>query len=142
MRWPAMGRCYAPSLSILRPFTPAAREQLLGRRMVVIEAAERQASIAHQGRQQSRQRWLLGILLASLVLAMLAASGMGAVKVPLRLLVESAIGFRPLSADQRVILLAIRLPRILAAAMVGSALSVSGLLFQRLSRHTLSARLD
>jgi ABC-type Fe3+-siderophore transport system permease subunit len=72
---------------------------------VAREIAAAQASIAHQGREQSRQRWLLGILLVSLVLAMLVASGMGAVHVPLRTMVESAIGFRPLSADQRVILL-------------------------------------
>ena len=105
---------------------------------MVIEAAERQASIAHQDRQESRQQWLLGILLALLALAMLAAAGMGAVSVPLRLLMESAAGFKPLSADQRVILMAIRLPRILAAAMVGSALSVSGLLFQGLFRNPLA----
>jgi iron complex transport system permease protein len=69
---------------------------------------------------------------------MLVASGMGAVNVPLRAIVESVVGFRPLSDDQRIILLSIRLPRILAAAVVGSALSVSGLLFQGLFRNPLA----
>jgi len=105
---------------------------------VAREIAAAQASIAHRGREQSRQRWLLGILFVSLVLAMVVAARLGAVHVPPRAMVESAIGFRPLSADQRVILLAIRLPRIIAAAMVGGALSVSGLLFQGLFRNPLA----
>jgi iron complex transport system permease protein len=63
---------------------------------------------------------------------------MGAVTVPLRLLAESTIGVRHLSGDQRTILLAIRLPRILAAALVGSGLSVSGLLFQGIFRNPLA----
>jgi iron complex transport system permease protein len=43
-----------------------------------------------------------------------------------------------LTADQRVILFSIRLPRIAAAAIVGCALSVSGLLFQGLFRNPLA----
>jgi iron complex transport system permease protein len=81
---------------------------------------------------------LLTILVVLLVLAMLVAAGMGAVTVPLRLLAESTIGVRHLSGDQRTILLAIRLPRILAAALVGSGLSVSGLLFQGIFRNPLA----
>jgi iron complex transport system permease protein len=69
---------------------------------------------------------------------MVVASGMGAVKVPVRRLVESAFGIRPLSDDQRMILLVIRIPRIIAAALVGSGLSVSGLLFQGLFRNPLA----
>jgi iron complex transport system permease protein len=92
----------------------------------------------HEEGHADRQRWLLGILFITLVLAMLAAAGMGAVHVPLRELAKSVIGNRPLSDDQRTILLAIRLPRIIAAAIVGSALSVSGLLFQGLFRNPLA----
>ena len=43
-----------------------------------------------------------------------------------------------LTDDQRVILFTIRLPRIVAAVLVGSALSVSGLLFQGLFRNPLA----
>jgi iron complex transport system permease protein len=73
-----------------------------------------------------------------LVLAMLIGAGVGAVRVPVRTLVESIVGIQPLSDDQRIILWSIRLPRIIAAAMVGSALSVSGLLFQGLFRNPLA----
>jgi iron complex transport system permease protein len=69
---------------------------------------------------------------------MVVASGMGAVHVPVSQLVESALGIRPLSDDQRMILLVIRIPRIIAAALVGSGLSVSGLLFQGLFRNPLA----
>jgi iron complex transport system permease protein len=69
---------------------------------------------------------------------MVVASGMGAVHVPVSQLVESAVGIRPLSDDQRMILLVIRIPRIIAAALVGSGLSVSGLLFQGLFRNPLA----
>jgi iron complex transport system permease protein len=45
---------------------------------------------------------------------------------------------RHLSDDERVILMEIRLPRIIAAAMVGAALSAAGLLFQGLFRNPLA----
>jgi iron complex transport system permease protein len=105
---------------------------------VVLEVAEERTGIAHRGKQERRQRWLLAVLFVSLGLAMLAALGMGAVRVPLRALVESAFGIRPLSEEQHVILFAIRLPRIIAAVLVGSGLSVSGLLFQGLFRNPLA----
>ena len=63
------------------------------------------------------------VLIAALVLAMLAASGMGAVHVPVWLLAKSLLlaifSSGPLTEDQRIILLAIRLPRIAAAVLVG-----------------------
>ena len=105
---------------------------------MVGEVTKADASITHGRRQDRRQHWLLTILVVLLVLAMLVAAGMGAVTVPLRLLAESTIGVRHLSGDQRTILLAIRLPRILAAALVGSGLSVSGLLFQGIFRNPLA----
>jgi iron complex transport system permease protein len=105
---------------------------------VASEVASRQASIVHHARQERRQLWLLVGLLIALFFAMLVAAGMGAVEVPLRTLMEGALGLRALSADQWIILVSIRLPRILAAAMVGSALSVSGLLFQGLFRNPLA----
>jgi iron complex transport system permease protein len=95
-------------------------------------------SIAQSGAQDRRQRWLLTILVALLALAMLLALGMGAVPVPLRLLAQCIVGTQHLTDDQYTILLAIRLPRILAAAIVGSGLAVSGLLFQGLFRNPLA----
>jgi iron complex transport system permease protein len=102
------------------------------------QAVKDQAGNAHGWQHDRRRLWLLGMLLAALALAMLVALGMGAVRVPLRDLVESAIGVRPLSEDQRVILFAIRLPRIIAAVLIGSGLSVSGLMFQGLFRNPLA----
>jgi iron complex transport system permease protein len=58
--------------------------------------------------------------------------------VPVQKLALSFVGRDSLTADQRVIILTIRLPRVLAAALVGSALSVSGLLFQGLFRNPLA----
>jgi iron complex transport system permease protein len=53
-------------------------------------------------------------------------------------LASTLLGRDALTAEQRVIIFSIRLPRILAAALVGSALSVAGLLFQGLFRNPLA----
>jgi iron complex transport system permease protein len=97
-----------------------------------------QAETKRRETQNSRQRWLPGGLFLLLVVAMAIAAGLGAVHLPVRALLLGLIGGRPLPEDQRFILLAIRLPRILAASMVGCALSVSGLLFQGLFRNPLA----
>jgi iron complex transport system permease protein len=89
-------------------------------------------------RTQHRHPWLLAILSVSVVIAILVAAGMGAVHVPIWLLAREMIGSRSLSTDQRIILFAIRLPRIVASLLVGGALSVSGLLFQGLFRNPLA----
>jgi iron complex transport system permease protein len=77
---------------------------------------------------------LLGILLA----AILCSVAIGAVRVPIQTVLGSVLNHHPLSRDQQVILFQIRLPRILAAALVGAALSVAGLLFQGLFRNPLA----
>jgi len=105
---------------------------------VVSEVTRAQTSVAHRKATDRRQHLLLACLIALLLLAMMVAAGMGAVPVPLGLLAKSAVGLSQLSDDQRTILVAIRLPRILAAALVGSGLSVSGLLFQGLFRNPLA----
>lgn len=108
-----------------------------------VEVNETRAVASGEWERVHRQEWLLSMLFVSLVLAMLAAAGMGAVHVPLWQLARSLIGGGSLSAgpltdDQRIILLTVRLPRIVAAVFVGSALSVSGLLFQGLFRNPLA----
>lgn len=81
----------------------------------------------------------LGFLLLLLLLfgTMLVSASVGAVPLPLHTLLRALTG-APLDETGRTILFAIRLPRILAAAMAGSALSVSGLLFQGLFRNPLA----
>jgi iron complex transport system permease protein len=95
------------------------------------------ASAAERWRP-SRYQILVGILIAALFAAIVVSLGVGAVVVPARTLALTLLGRNCLTPDQRIIIISIRLPRILAAALVGSALSVSGLLFQGLFRNPLA----
>ncbi|HEX4066964.1 MAG TPA: iron ABC transporter permease [Acidobacteriaceae bacterium] len=80
----------------------------------------------------------MALLLAFLLLVIVIATSVGAVAIPAGVLLRSLAGRGHLTEAERTILFTIRLPRILAAAMVGSALSVSGLLFQGLFRNPLA----
>ena len=86
----------------------------------------------------ARYRLLLGGLALALLLGILIAACVGVVPIPMRALAQSLLGGQALSPDQHLILFTIRLPRILAAAMAGATLSVSGLLFQGLFRNPLA----
>jgi iron complex transport system permease protein len=77
-------------------------------------------------------------LLLVLLLTMVLGITCGAVHVPLSSIAAWLTHTHPLSEDERVILMEIRLPRIIAAAMVGAALSAAGLLFQGLFRNPLA----
>ena len=83
-----------------------------------------------------------GTVLSILVLALLCTAILGitcgAVHIPLSSIVGALFQSHHLSLDDRIILFDIRLPRILAAAMVGAALSAAVLLFQRLFRNPLA----
>lgn len=83
-----------------------------------------------------------GTVLAVLVLALLCTIVLGitcgAVRIPLHSIVGAMFESHPLSLADRIILFDIRLPRILAAAIVGAALSAAGLLFQGLFRNPLA----
>jgi iron complex transport system permease protein len=81
---------------------------------------------------------VIAVLAAVLVIAIVVAITCGAVWIPLESIVAFLLHSRPLAQDQRTILLDVRLPRIVAAAMVGAALSVAGLLFQGLFRNPLA----
>ena len=100
-----------------------------------------QASIAPDLNAEPRLRrdgvWV-GALTVALLLAIVVSLGVGAVGVPARKLALALLGNEALTPDQRIIVFSLRLPRILAAALVGSALSVSGLLFQGLFRNPLA----
>jgi iron complex transport system permease protein len=87
---------------------------------------------------QRRHRLLVATLVLSLALAILVSLSVGAVHIPVRNIAASLVGKDTLTADQRTILFMVRLPRILAAVLIGSALSVSGLLFQGLFRNPLA----
>ncbi len=93
----------------------------------------------------ARFRIGLALLPLLLVLSIVLASGMGAVRVPSReivCIIVNRIGFVHLAhtwpRSDEIIILQVRLPRVLAAALVGAALSVAGVLFQGLLRNPLA----
>jgi iron complex transport system permease protein len=87
----------------------------------------------------------LSILLFALLLVMIFAAGAGAVAIPGREVLSilwSRLGFAHTlphwPASDELILLHIRFPRVLGAALVGAALSVAGTLFQGLLRNPMA----
>jgi iron complex transport system permease protein len=95
-----------------------------------------------------RQRTFLfeiSILLFALLVVMVLAMGAGAVPIPGREVLRilwSRLGFAPTPPtwppSDESILLDIRFPRVLGAALVGAALSVAGTLFQGLLRNPMA----
>lgn len=89
--------------------------------------------------ERSARSGLHFVALAMLLVAAMAfAVSVGVIALPIGHVLRSLVGQNSLTADERTILFTIRLPRVLAAAMAGSALSVSGLLFQGLFRNPLA----
>jgi len=87
----------------------------------------------------------VAVLAALLVASIVLASGFGAVHIPSREIMAMLLhraGLAHLTpawpSGDETILFQIRLPRVLAAAMVGAALSVAGVLFQGLLRNPLA----
>jgi iron complex transport system permease protein len=78
------------------------------------------------------------LLTAALGVAMLVSIATGAVSIPPRAILAAMTGQHPLSEMQRVILFSVRLPRVLASGLVGSALALGGLLFQGLFRNPIA----
>jgi len=98
-------------------------------------------------RKRSRARFgvetvsLLAIvtLLSVVLLAVILISvSIGAIYVPIGAMAAAVFAHRPLTETQQIILLLIRLPRVLAAALVGAALAVAGLMFQGLFRNPMA----
>lgn len=81
---------------------------------------------------------ILGILTGMLLAAILFSMTVGAAHVSLRTILSALAAQHPLSASDGTILFEVRLPRIVAAAIIGAALSVAGLLFQGLFRNPMA----
>lgn len=81
---------------------------------------------------------LIGALLIALALSIAGSLSLGAIRVPLSSIGGYVFLRHPLSTTEATILFAIRLPRILASAVVGAALSISGLMFQGLFRNPMA----
>ncbi len=80
----------------------------------------------------------VGLLLALLLFSIVLCTSIGAVHVSLTSMLDALVHRQQLDSTQHAILLTIRLPRVLASAVVGAALSVSGLLFQGLFRNPMA----
>lgn len=100
-----------------------------------------QSSTLHLRRPVSRsssQVALLLLLACALAVSILLSLSVGAVHVGAPELLRSLLTHHHLTPTEQLIVLQIRLPRILASAVVGAALSVSGLLFQGLFRNPMA----
>jgi iron complex transport system permease protein len=78
------------------------------------------------------------LLIVGLGLMTLVSLGTGAVHISPRAIFAAMFWHRPLSETERLILFHLRLPRVLASGLVGSALALSGLLFQGLFRNPIA----
>jgi len=81
---------------------------------------------------------LVALLLAMLVVAVLLSLATGAIRVSPSAILGALFRHHPLTATQKIIVLQIRLPRVLASAVVGAALAISGLMFQGLFRNPMA----
>ncbi len=99
-------------------------------------------AVGSEVRSRGRSFLLAGVLL--LVFSVAMATALGAVSIPLETsvrLVGKGILQMPMASEERAqaaIVYLIRFPRVLAAALVGGALAVSGVLMQGLFRNPLA----
>ena len=79
---------------------------------------------------------VLAVLALALIVATVIAVGIGAVAIPADRVVRTLLGEG--DAAESAIILSIRLPRVLGAALVGAALAAAGVLLQGLLRNPLA----
>src|ERR1700721_148518 len=92
-----------------------------------------------EGRRSRIGPWPLIVLLTvALVVVTLLSLATGAVSISPRTIFAAILREQPLTETQRLILFHIRLPRVLASGLVGSALALAGLLFQGLFRNPIA----
>jgi len=104
-----------------------------------------EAQLAERVRGESRKSddirrfaLVISVLGVCLAISMLFSLTVGAARIPLRDTLRFLVGDKSLSGSTVTVLSMVRLPRLAAAAMVGSALSIAGLLFQGLFRNPLA----
>jgi iron complex transport system permease protein len=90
--------------------------------------------------QPSSARWYALLLLLTLALAATTvfSMGIGAVHIAPTAIVRALFQAHALTDTERVILFAVRLPRVLASGLVGAALAIAGLMFQGLFRNPMA----
>src|SRR5882724_3696155 len=104
--------------------------------------AEVAGSLSGAGAARSRRSpnlvIVLSILAAILFVTVLLSLTVGAVHISVRNILAAVGGENPLSTSETTILCQVRLPRVIAAAIIGAALSIAGLLFQGLFRNPMA----
>ncbi len=125
------------------PAVAARRAESVGLKQVEVnqESSHKlpEARLGSPSKQGSRARTntVNLILLVALLLSIVLATSLGAVRLPLTEVLHAFLHpFRAGEAGE--IIFALRLPRVLAAALVGAALSATGVLFQGLFRNPLA----
>ncbi len=98
-----------------------------------------EARLASQSKLEGRSRTTAVnlILLVALVLSIVASTCLGAVRLPVGEVLHAFL-HPSKTGEAAEIIFALRLPRVLAAALVGAALSATGVLFQGLFRNPLA----
>ncbi len=92
----------------------------------------------HTTQRRSRFLTLIALLFLVLIVVALVSVAVGAVPIPPAAILRALLRHTPLTATQKIILLQIRLPRVLASAIVGAALAIAGLMFQGLFRNPMA----
>ncbi len=106
-------------------------------------SGQKRGETASTGLVSDATRVALAVVIVALTVLLFASLmisvSVGAVHLPISAIAAAALGQDgALDETQRTILLAIRLPRVLASAIVGAALAVSGLMFQGLFRNPMA----
>ncbi len=81
---------------------------------------------------------VLALALLATLAVMIVNIGVGEYPIPVRDVVRTLLGLSTGSEDYRFIVITLRLPRMLVAALVGVALGVSGTILQGLTRNPLA----
>jgi iron complex transport system permease protein len=78
------------------------------------------------------------LLTTTLAIVILLSLGIGAVHIAPAAIFAALFQNHPLTTTAQIILLQVRLPRVLAASIVGASLAISGLMFQGLFRNPMA----
>lgn len=105
---------------------------------IEMAAGSEHAARNHTPHPQMRFGVVVCLLSVLLLLAIVYSMDWGAVRVPVHDILGALFHKTVLTQEEHAILFEIRLPRILASACVGAALSIAGLLFQGLFRNPLA----
>ena len=95
-------------------------------------------SLSYPGDRSAHALRLSWVLAGLLAVAALAALGLGAASVSLPKVLGDLLAGRGVAAQDQLVLMQIRLPRLVLGLMIGAALGVSGTLMQGLFRNPLA----